>query len=79
MSEDDDYDFGFSTVPVHNPHVETALNDKLEKVKKLIIPFLDNLMKDPEKDIHWPDRDKKLAAFKKKLLKIMGDDNEDAL
>lgn len=60
-------DFGFSTV---DP-VEIRPDDRAERLWKAIEPFLDNLSRNPEKDIHWPDRDIKIADFKKKLLGIL--------
>lgn len=68
MSDDD---FGFTTVPSKPQVIEVTVDDRLERVKKLVLPLINNLMKDPDKDIHWPDRDKKLADFKKKLLDII--------
>lgn len=48
------------------------LNNRLNAMYKSIVPFLDNLCKNPEKStIYWPDRVKKIQAYKKKLLLIV--------
>lgn len=67
-----DDDFGFTTVEHVSPEQRTAHEtSRLTRVWDMIRPFLDNLMKDPERDIHWPDRDKKIAAFKKRLEDVI--------
>lgn len=64
------YDFGFTMVD-HKDEDETLdLERKLQAVENLVVPLLNNLMRDPKKDIHWPDRDKKLSKFKKDLLSL---------
>lgn len=88
---DDLFDFGFTAVTEDDLQiVETSKNyvqeleEKLERVDKkaltiynAIIPLLDNLRKNPEKEyILWPDRVKKIDAFQDKLLEILdGEDN----
>lgn len=63
---DDDNDFGFSFS--HTEDIKTEANDKVEGLRKMIMPLLNNLMKNPEKDtIVWPDREKKIQAFIKKM------------
>lgn len=43
---------------------ETELKDKLEGLRKMIMPLLNNLAKDPEKSyVFWPDRSVKIKAF----------------
>ena len=68
---DDEFDFGFSIVgedELESSKVATQATDKLEKMYKMILPLLDNLQKNPEKEhIYWPDRVKKIDEFKKKL------------
>lgn len=70
MKEDDfDDDFGFSLVSEDelNAGVLDA-TDKLHGLKKMIMPLLNNLMKNPDKEyIYWPDRVKKIQAFIKKM------------
>jgi tetrahydromethanopterin S-methyltransferase subunit B len=49
-------------------NLETALND----LHQAIIPLLDNLSKNPEKDfIHWPKRIDKINEFKDELQEIV--------
>jgi hypothetical protein len=48
------------------------LQIKLDQLYNAIIPFLDNLCKNPEKStILWPNRVEKIQAYKKKLDKIV--------
>lgn len=47
------------------------LEKKLELLHNSIVPFLDNLCKNPEKaTIYWPNRVEKIKDYKKKLLSI---------
>ena len=40
----------------------------MKGLKNLIMPLLNNLMKNPEKDyIHWPDREEKIKEFIEKI------------
>jgi len=49
----------------------TAAKTKLDKLYNAIIPLLNNLKKNPEKDyILWPDRLTKVEAFEDHLQKI---------
>ena len=54
---------------------QAAIQDLQERLNRLynsITPFLDNLCKNPEKStIYWPDRVKKIEAYKDKLLSIV--------
>jgi hypothetical protein len=44
------------------------LTDKLHGLRNMIMPLLNNLAKDPEKEyILWPDRADKIKAFIKKI------------
>jgi hypothetical protein len=44
------------------------LTDKLHGLRNMIMPLLNNLAKDPEKEyILWPDRSEKIKAFIKKI------------
>jgi len=50
--------------------LETSQN-KLRKLHAAIMPLLNNLSKNPEKDfIHWPDRVEKIQEFIIKINKI---------
>jgi hypothetical protein len=82
MSNTDDiFDFGFTAVSedelesVQSSIANQASSDeRLEKMYKSILPLLDNLEKNAEKDyIYWPDRIKKIAAFRKRLNQIYND------
>lgn len=43
--------------------------NKLEGVMAMIMPLINNLCKDPDKEyVLWPDRAQKMSAFKKKLF-----------
>lgn len=44
------------------------MKDKLHTLRDMIMPLLNNLAKDPQKEyILWPDRSKKIQAFIKKI------------
>ena len=48
------------------------LEYRLELLFKSVVPFLDNLCKNPDKStIFWPDREAKIQAYKAKLLTIV--------
>jgi hypothetical protein len=48
------------------------LKQRLQMMYDSILPFLDNLCKNPEKStIHWPNRVEKIEAYKLKLKKIL--------
>lgn len=45
---------------------------KVEAMYSLILPLIENLLKDPNKSyIHWPNRKEKLELFRQKLLEIV--------
>lgn len=84
LNEDDD--FGFSAVSEEelkkyenelkaavDETTTTAveLEDRLAKLYSAIMPLLNNLEKNPEKEyILWPGRDKKIKLFRTKLKNI---------
>ena len=84
LNEDDD--FGFSAVSEEelkkyenelkaavDETTTTAveLKDRLAKLYSAIMPLLNNLEKNPEKEyILWPGRDKKIKLFRTKLKNI---------
>ena len=46
--------------------------NKLEGVMAMIMPLINNLCKDPDKEyIHWPNRTKKIEEFRKKIDKLL--------
>ncbi len=67
-------DFGFS---FDSPEEKTRASDldealkRVDEMYKAIMPLLDNLATNPEKDtIYWPNRKEKIEAFKQKLKAI---------
>lgn len=82
---DDFFDFGFTAVDeteleaVQKATAEvsqvattaTTTQEKLDKLYNAVIPLLNNLKKNPEKEyILWPDRLSKVEAFEDKLTQI---------
>lgn len=73
---DEDFDFGFTTHSdeefVDADEVQAAQN-KAEAMYKSILPLLNNLAKDADKNemIRWPNRAAKIAEFKKRLEQIL--------
>ena len=74
---DDDFDFGFTTVSEDVfQQAEAVVQEgsaKAEAMYKAVLPLLNNLIKDADKNayIHWPNRAEKIEAFKKRLLTIV--------
>jgi hypothetical protein len=68
-----DEEFEFEIVEEHDPVavddvVQNAYRTQMIALEKLILPLLNNLMKNPDKDtIKWPNR---TAAIKSQLTKI---------
>ena len=68
-----DEEFEFETVEVTDPDeirtaVQKAYKKQMQTLEKLIIPFMKNLMKNPEVDtIKWPNR---VEPIKKQIEKI---------
>ena len=78
MDFDTDFDFGFEfgddqTNAVQQKEAEAQkAQNKAEAMYKAILPLLNNLKKNPEKpNIVWPDRQKKIDEFIKKLEGIL--------
>ena len=69
MKKEEIEDFGFSFVDSNEMQAKQQLTEnKLEGLRNMIMPLLNNLMKNPEKDtILWPNRDKKIKEFIKKM------------
>jgi len=85
MSDDLDFDFGFTAVTEDELDVvkdvtkkaeslgANALNtqERLDKLYNAITPLLNNLKKNPEKEyILWPNRLSKVEQFEDLILKI---------
>jgi hypothetical protein len=69
MNDEED-DFGFSFADT--TEIKAQTKDKVQGLRDMIMPLLNNLMKNPEKDtIVWPDREKKIKAFIKKMDKYI--------
>ena len=52
----------------------TEYKDKLNGLRAMVMPLLNNLAKDPDKEyILWPDRAKKIQAFIKKVNEFVDD------
>ena len=73
---EEDFDFGFTTHSGEEfvPAVQvSAAQNKAEAMYKLIVPLLNNLAKDADKNdvIKWPNRAAKISEFKKKLEAIL--------
>ena len=82
---DDIFDFGFTAVDEEELQAvqktqqvaedaklaSAGYQDKLDRLYNAIVPLLNNLKKNPEKDyILWPDRLEKVEAFETHLQKI---------
>ena len=82
---DDLFDFGFTAVDEDEleavqkvtqkaaavESTATTTQEKLDKLYNAVMPLLNNLKKNPEKDyILWPDRLTKVEAFEDHLQKI---------
>lgn len=74
----DMFDFGFTAVDEHEldavkevSQTATSTEERLNTLYNAIVPLLNNLKKNPEKDyILWPDRLAKVEAFEDHLQKI---------
>jgi hypothetical protein len=73
MEEDED-DFGFSFISKEEISKEgkQTTQNKLEAMRKLILPLLNNLAKNEDKDtIYWPNRTKKIKDVISKINKLV--------
>ena len=85
MSDDDFFDFGFTAVDEselkavqeaarQNESIATTVTvtqEKLDKLYNAIVPLLNNLKKNPEKEYKlWPNRIEKVEQFETHLLNI---------
>ena len=76
MKLDESDDFGFTFVDSKETQTKVisfedravSAEAKVDGLRTMIMPLLNNLMKNPEKDtILWPNRDKKIKEFIKKM------------
>ena len=73
-----DFDFGFTAVDEEElesyqkvSSVASSTQDKVDKLYNAVIPLLNNLKANPEKDyILWPNRLKKVEEFEDHLTSI---------
>ena len=69
LNEEDD--FGFTVISEQEVNQED-MQAKLEGLRKMIMPLLNNLKKNPEKEyIHWPNRVEKIDQFINKMNKYI--------
>lgn len=68
---DEDFDFGFTTSS--EEEIKQEGEGKARAMYDAIMPLLNNLKKDADKNpiINWPDRAKKIDKFITKLNKIL--------
>lgn len=82
----DDFDFGFTAVTADELEEVRVVKEeaqqlqgnasewkqKAETIYNAILPLLNNLSSDEQKDyIYWPDRTEKIDSFKRKLTQIL--------
>ena len=80
-----DFDFGFTAMDAEEleavqekvvevqkaAEVSKATADKIDALYNMIIPLLNNLQKNPEKEyIYWPNRLDKVEEFRDKLTEV---------
>ena len=80
-----DFDFGFTAMDADEldavqeqvqaatqaTAVATEVQDKIDSLYNMIMPLLNNLQKNPEKEyIYWPNRMEKVEAFRDALTKV---------
>lgn len=73
MSEEE-WDFGFTSEDELKVEVSTKVNDKASTIRDMIMPLLNNLKKNPDKDIiKWEgkQRIKQIDTFIKKMDKLI--------
>jgi hypothetical protein len=71
LNENNDFGFTFTDSEELTAKAVQA-EDKVQGLRKMIMPLLENLMKNPEKDtIVWPDRDKRIKKFIKDMDKYI--------
>lgn len=74
MKNEEEFDFGFTMVSESDFKVkETAIQNKVDQMYKMILPLLKNLKKDSDKNeyIYWPNRGAKIDEFITKLETII--------
>ena len=65
-------DFGFSIIDKEDLINDDSYKNKMYIMYKMILPLLENLLKNPEKDIiHWPNRKPRIEKFIKDLKALI--------
>ena len=78
MMSKDNWDFGFTAVDedeldvvVETTKAATSYEERLDKLYNAIIPLLNNLKKNPEKEfLKWPNRLEKVEQFETHITNI---------
>ncbi len=80
-----DFDFGFTAMDAEEldavqdsvlaaqkaQEVSSDVQNKIDALYNMIMPLLNNLQKNPEKEyIYWPNRMDKVEAFRDQLTKV---------
>lgn len=80
-----DFDFGFTAMDAEEldavqeqvqavsqaTAVATEVQDKIDALYNMIMPLLNNLQKNPEKEyIYWPNRMNKVESFRDQLTEV---------
>jgi hypothetical protein len=71
---EEEWDFGFTSEDELKVEVSTKVNDKATAIRDMIMPLLNNLKKNPDKDIiKWEgkQRIKQIDAFIKKMNSLV--------
>lgn len=72
MEEDDDFGFSFINSEELKKESSKTVQNRLEQMRKLILPLLNNLAKNEDKDtIYWPNRTKKIKEVIAKINKLV--------
>ena len=67
MAKNEEYDFGFTFANEDELIVDTS-REKLVQLRDMILPLLNNLKKNPDKEmIKWPNRLKSIDAMIAKI------------
>lgn len=70
FTDEDEVEKAQSTAKAEQDRSE-LLQSKMDELYEAIMPFLENLCKNPEKaTIHWPDRVAKIREYQQKLTQI---------
>lgn len=71
---EEEWDFGFTSEDELKVEVSTKVNDKATAIRDMVMPLLNNLKKNPDKDIiKWEgkQRIKQIDAFIKKMNSLV--------